>query len=99
MKKHNISLISILLVTLFIGTLMTSCDSSKTTPVSTSSSSDGATLMQERCSVCHPTDRITSAHKTADQWTTTVERMISKGAQLNPQEQQMLNDFLAANFK
>ena len=30
-----------------------------------------------------PSIAITSAHKTADQWTSTVERMVSHGAQLN----------------
>ena len=60
---------------------------------------DGRALMQERCTKCHTTDRIESAHKTAEQWKTTVNRMISKGAELNPQEAQVLVDFLAQNFK
>ncbi len=63
------------------------------------SATDGQTLMQQRCSVCHSLDRITSAHKTADQWKTTVERMISHGAQLSPQEEQILIDYLAQNYK
>jgi hypothetical protein len=96
MKKHTISLISIFLLILLIGTLLVSCG---TSPSSSGNSSNGQTLMQERCSVCHSTDRITSAHKTVDQWTTTVERMVSHGAQLNAQEQQTLIDYLAANYK
>jgi hypothetical protein len=59
---------------------------------------DGKTLMQERCSVCHSTERITSTHKTADQWTVTVERMISHGAQLNATEQQTLIAYLAQTY-
>jgi mono/diheme cytochrome c family protein len=100
MNKHSISLISILLLVLLIGTLLASCGKSNATPTASSGgSSDGQTLMHDRCSVCHSTDRITSAHKTADQWTTTVQRMISHGAQLNAQEQQTLIDYLAANYK
>lgn len=100
MDKHKISLISYFLLILFIGTLLASCGSSNSTPASNSSgSSDGQSLMQDRCSVCHSTDRITSAHKTAAEWTTTVERMISHGAQLNTKEQQTLIDYLAANYK
>ena len=99
MNKHIISLISILLLTLLIGTLLASCGTSNTTPASSGGSSDGQALLQERCSVCHSADRVTSAHKTADQWTTTVQRMVSKGAQLNSQEQQTLIDYLAANYK
>ena len=59
---------------------------------------DGKTLMQERCSVCHSVDRVTSAHKTADQWTATVERMISHGAQLKTTEQQALIAYLAQTY-
>jgi cytochrome c-type biogenesis protein CcmH/NrfF len=100
MNKRSISLISILLLILLIGMFLASCGTSNATPTSSSGGSlDGQTLMQERCSVCHSTDRITSAHKTADQWTTTVQRMISHGAQLNAQEQQTLIDYLAANYK
>ena len=98
MNKHTISLISILLLVLLIGTLLVSCGSSNTTPAP-SGGTDGASLMQERCSVCHSTERIISAHKTAAEWTTTVERMVGKGAQINSQEQQTLIDYLAANYK
>ncbi|MDP3185031.1 MAG: hypothetical protein Q8M58_07155, partial [Anaerolineales bacterium] len=42
---------------------------------------DGQTLLQERCTVCHSLSRVTSKHKTADQWKTTIERMVGKGAQ------------------
>jgi ribosomal protein L17 len=55
--------------------------------------------MNDRCTVCHTTDRITSAHKTADEWKTTVERMITRGAQLDTAEKQTLVDYLAANYK
>jgi hypothetical protein len=60
---------------------------------------NGQTLMQERCSVCHSTGRITSAHKTADQWKATVDRMISHGANLTAAEETTLVDYLAANYK
>jgi cytochrome c5 len=59
---------------------------------------DGNALMQERCSVCHTVDRITSAHKTADKWQTTVERMIGKGAELSTSEAQTLIDYLAQTY-
>lgn len=99
MNKHKITLISVLLLTLLIGPFLVSCGSSNPTSVISSGSSAGQTLLQERCSVCHSTDRVTTAHKTVDQWTTTVQRMVSKGAQLNSEEQQTLLDYLAANYK
>jgi hypothetical protein len=42
---------------------------------------------------------VTSAHKTIAEWTTTVDRMVGKGAQLNTQETQILIDYLAVNYK
>jgi len=59
---------------------------------------DGQTLLQERCTVCHSLDRVASKHKTADQWKATVERMVGKDAQLNAQEQQTLIDYLAQTY-
>ena len=97
MNKHTISLISLLLLILLIGIFLVSCGSSNT--ASSSSGTDGQSLMQERCSVCHSTSRITSAHKTAAEWTNTVQQMIAHGAQLNATEQQTLIDYLASNYK
>ena len=62
------------------------------------SSADGQALMQQRCSVCHALDRVTSAQKTADQWKTTVDRMINNGAQLSPAEEQTLVTYLAKTY-
>ena len=104
MNKRMISLISILFFIILAGVLLASCGSTSPTATSssggaTNSSSNGQTLMQERCSVCHSTERITSAHKTAEQWKTTADRMISHGAQLTPQEEQTLVDYLAQTYK
>jgi cytochrome c-type biogenesis protein CcmH/NrfF len=92
MNKRTTSLISILLLVLFVGAFLAACGASQPPAATTP---DGQTLLQERCTVCHNLNRVTSAHKTADQWTTTVERMVGKGAQLDAQEQQTLIDYLA----
>jgi cytochrome c5 len=103
MNKRMISLVSILFVIVLAGVLLASCGSSSSPTPTTSSSggstSDGQTLMQTRCTVCHTLDRITSAHKTADQWKATVDHMISNGAQLSAQEEQTLINYLAQNYK
>ncbi len=101
MSKRIMPLISILLLVVLAGTFLASCGSNSS-PTSTSSSgsaSDGQMLMQQRCSVCHSLDRITSAHKTASQWKMTVDRMINNGAQLSTQEEQTLVAYLAQNYK
>lgn len=100
MNKQTISLLSIIFLTLILGTLLVSCGTSTVTPnTSGGGSMDEQTLMQQRCSVCHPLDRVTSAHKSTAQWTQTVQRMIAHGAQLNTKEEQTLIAYLAANYK
>jgi len=73
------------------------------TPTSANTSSDssgldGASLVQERCTVCHSIERIQNASKTADEWKTTVERMISHGASLNSEEEAAVIKYLAATY-
>lgn len=60
---------------------------------------DGANLLEERCSVCHPSSRPKSKQKTPEQWEATVTRMMGKGAQLSEEEKAALLDFLSKTFK
>ena len=60
---------------------------------------DGATLLEQRCSVCHPSARPKSKQKTPEQWDATVTRMMGKGAQLTPDEKQILVDYLSKTYK
>jgi mono/diheme cytochrome c family protein len=102
MNKRTLSVFVILSVILVASLLLASCGTSSKstpTPIPSGSNLDGQALMQQRCSVCHSVNRVTSAHKTADQWKTTVDRMISHGAILSPQEEQTLVDYLAQNYK
>ena len=103
MNKRTFSLINILVLIVFAGAFLAACGSSSSTASSSSGSSSsdsaGQTLMQARCSVCHSVNRVESAHHTAAEWKVTVERMIYKGAQLTPQEQQTLINYLARNYK
>ncbi len=101
MKIKTIFIIGILLV--IFGMLLAACSSKGGATATQSSGSpsttiDGATLVNTRCNKCHTLDRITSAHKTADQWKTTVERMISNGAQLTPDEETVLIAYLAKTY-
>jgi len=61
-----------------------------TTPVA-----DGATLMEERCTVCHSTSRILEASKDLAGWQATIDRMVGKGAELTTEEQAVLAEYLA----
>ena len=104
MNKNITFPISILLLVLLAGAFLAACGASQLPATASAVSQpaatklDGQTLLQERCTVCHDLNRVTSAQKTADQWTTTIERMVGKGAQLNAQEKQTLIDYLGQTY-
>jgi hypothetical protein len=89
----------IVLTSLSVILFVTACSSgaSNTTPAATSSL-DGATLVQERCSVCHPLSRVEGSRHTAADWKLIVDLMISRGAQLTPEEETVVVNYLATNF-
>lgn len=60
---------------------------------------DGAALLEERCSGCHPVALTTSKHKTPKQWQATVSRMKHRGARLTEEELKTLVDYLSETFK
>ena len=83
-----------------------SCSSggSAPAPAADSSSSesttiDGKALLESRCTVCHSLDRVQSKSATADQWQSTVNKMIQNGAKLSEEEAVVLVKYLAENFK
>ena len=55
-------------------------------------------LVAARCAVCHSTDLIVQQRLTREQWTATVHKMASWGAQLSSAEQTRLVDYLAAHY-
>lgn len=62
----------------------------------TSSTTDGAALVAERCTVCHSAERIDAATKDEAGWTATVDRMIGYGAQLNSAERETVIAYLSS---
>ncbi len=101
MNKKGFFLVGILLIIVISGALLASCASSATatTAPAGGSTAAGEALLQTRCNVCHSVSRVLNAQKTADAWKATVDRMISYGAQLTPQEEQTLVAYLAQNYK
>jgi mono/diheme cytochrome c family protein len=100
MNKRTNSILSVLLVVILAGALLAACGSSSSTanPPGNASASDGQTLLQQRCSVCHGVNRVTSHTGTADQWKMVVDQMINNGAQLSSQEEQTLVTYLAQTY-
>ena len=60
---------------------------------------DGTALLEQRCSVCHPSERPKAAKKTPEQWEATVTRMIGKGAKLTADEKKVLVNYLSNTYK
>ena len=69
--------------------------SSATILMSETNKPDGASLLDERCSVCHSADTARRKKKTPAQWEQTINRMISNGAKLTEDERAVLLDYLA----
>ncbi len=59
---------------------------------------DGAALLRDRCSTCHALNRVQETRKSRDEWERTVDRMIRRGAQLNPEERDALIAYLAQEY-
>ncbi|MEZ0494957.1 hypothetical protein [Sphingomonas sp. IW22] len=58
----------------------------------------GLDLINERCGFCHSTAQVTSVRKTPGAWAATVQSMIDRGAELEPDEQKIMVEYLAANL-
>ncbi|MBO9670424.1 MAG: hypothetical protein J7485_07900 [Sphingobium sp.] len=58
----------------------------------------GLTLIGERCSSCHNTSQVFGVRKPALDWAKTVQAMIDRGADLDPDEQETVVAYLASNF-
>lgn len=63
--------------------------------VAVASDLDGEQLVKIRCNKCHSLQRIEAAQKGRDQWKSTVDRMLSMGAELNEQEKEAVLDYLS----
>ena len=59
---------------------------------------EGQSLLEERCTVCHGLGGVERAKKTEEEWRTTVERMVGKGAQLDEAEQELVIKYLAETY-
>lgn len=55
-------------------------------------------VINERCSACHSTASVFNQHRSADDWAATVQLMVDRGADLSPDDMNMVIDYLAANF-
>ncbi len=100
MNKKIMPIISVLLLVMLAGVFLAACGSGSTqAPVSSSSTpADGQSLLQTRCTQCHSLSRVTTSQQNSTQWKATVDKMIRNGAELTPQEEQVLVNYLAQTY-
>jgi competence protein ComEA len=58
----------------------------------------GADVFQRVCVLCHPPDRIVSVRKTKSEWEEVLDKMITKGAQLNDDNYGSIQEYLLRNY-
>lgn len=55
-------------------------------------------LLEKDCSSCHSVDQVTARNRSAAEWAETIDRMVNYGAQLTPEDNKRIADFLAAHY-
>lgn len=58
----------------------------------------GLTIINAKCNACHSTTTVFGQHRTPDDWAATVQLMVDRGADLSPDETNVVIGYLAENF-
>jgi hypothetical protein len=58
----------------------------------------GLELIQRSCISCHDIYMITTKRKTPQQWAEVMDLMAARGAEVTPEEMQVIEQYLARNF-
>lgn len=90
MSKQWYSIVFIFLVFLI---LIVACTQ---TPTPIEEASEVESLIIEKCSTCHSADRVFREFYTRDEWAAVFDEMIEKGAQVSPDEQSTMIDWLVS---
>jgi hypothetical protein len=59
---------------------------------------NGKSVLEEQCVECHSLSRVKSEGMSRDEWSRTIDRMISLGAELNSEERGILLDYLETTY-
>ena len=58
----------------------------------------GLELIQRSCISCHDIYMITTKRKTPEQWAEVMDLMMARGAEVTPDEMQIIEEYLSQNF-
>lgn len=67
-----------------------------TTSTTVTSVSEGKSLVEKKCTVCHNTERIYLKKRDAAEWGSIVDKMIGKGAVVNNADRTKIIEYLAS---
>lgn len=59
---------------------------------------EGLEIIQRACINCHDIYMITTKRKTPDEWAAIVGVMADRGAEVTPEEMQIIEEYLSKNF-
>jgi competence ComEA-like helix-hairpin-helix protein len=94
-------MIRVIALAVFISTFLYSAGA-QTAPASPGGVSlpdgPGKAILQRACISCHSASLITSKHASRDDWSQTIDTMMSRGADLSDDEVDTLLDYLASHF-
>jgi hypothetical protein len=98
MERRIVVGFTLVFLVLLLGSLVAACNTAGGEPAPEAGTLDGKALAEERCATHHDFGRVENAKKTAEEWKTTVERMVDKGAKLNADEQEAVIAHLAEAY-
>jgi len=89
------------LAVIMFGLLAVGCGPAATaapTATPTKDLSAGKALVENRCSACHPVSQVQAAKYNQVGWMEVTQRMVGKGAQLSPEQVQLVAEYLAVIY-
>ena len=89
-SRYRIALIAVLTATIATPLLAQSPDAPP--------QGEGLELIERSCINCHDIYMITSKRKTPEQWADVMDLMAARGAEVTPEEMQIIEQYLAQNF-
>jgi len=105
MEKRVSVGVGLAFVAMLLSVLMVACGSAEEAVTATMEKEQGLpadldskALTEERCTKCHTLERVEAASKTSEEWITSVERMVGKGAELDEAEQKAVIEYLSEAY-
>lgn len=81
-----------------MGLIVFNAHANETSHGAASMAQQGLAFVNARCTLCHSDDLITQQRLDRAAWTRVVDKMIKWGAPVNPEERELLLNYLAASY-